>query len=34
MWAWLPLLGARRAALTTEASAVVEQVRDLLEWVW
>jgi transposase len=33
-WARLRHLGARRAALTTEASAAVLQVRDLLECVW
>jgi hypothetical protein len=32
-WARLRHLGARRAALTTEATAAVQQLRDLLECV-
>jgi Transposase len=33
-WARLRHLGARRDALTTEATAAVQQLRDLLEYVW
>jgi transposase len=33
-WARLRHLGARRAALTTESTAAVQQLRDLLECVW
>jgi transposase len=33
-WARLRHLGARRAALTTEATAAVQQLWDLLECVW
>jgi transposase len=33
-WARLGHLGARRAALTTESTAAVQQLRDLLECVW
>jgi hypothetical protein len=32
-WARCRHLGARRAALTTEASAAVQQLRDLLDCV-
>ena len=34
MWARLRHLGARRAQLTTDATAQVNQVRDLLECAW
>ena len=33
-WARLRHLGARRARLTTEATAGVQQLRDLLDCVW
>ncbi len=33
-WARLRHLGARRAALTTDATSSVQQLRDLLECVW
>jgi hypothetical protein len=33
-WARLRHLGARRVQLTTEATAGVQQLRDLLECVW